>query len=155
MDRLRRYTVKDLYVTVFTQQLITNEDGWSKIITTDQTPPDTNNELLDSIAKLIRSKHYYNSYEFSRVLDVDNTDLNAAMRLFTGMNVRDFALRYMISEACELLQYTDMPIKDIAYYICIDSVVNFTNIFRRITSYPPDMWRSMHMHPEDIGKYKL
>jgi AraC-like DNA-binding protein len=74
----------------------------------------------------------------------------AQFRLATGMRPHDYVVRRRIKRARKLLSETATPIVDIALSVGFPSQSHFTTVFKRITGFTPQRWRTMADHGREI-----
>lgn len=156
MEKIRKITPEEVYVTVFSQHPVVNEEGWSRIEPTDRTPPLCGDRLVDQVAHIVRTHKLYEASAIATRLGLTSTDdLNAAMRLLTGRNTHDFAIEYLLLEARELMVHTNLSSIRIARHIGMETRENFVRTFQRRVGQPVTTWRRIHHKKEDVGRYIL
>jgi AraC-like DNA-binding protein len=68
-------------------------------------------------------------------------------RLATGMRPHDYVVRRRIQRAKAMLSETSTPIVDVALGVGFQSQSHFTTVFKHITGFTPQRWRTVHGLP--------
>lgn len=82
-----------------------------------------------------------NPNDFAERLNIHVNHLNRSVKEITGKTTKDHITERIISEARELLQYTDWSISDIAYSLGFEYATYFNNFYKRVTGNTPNSWR--------------
>lgn len=104
---------EDVFITVFKRKP-TEEELWMGV------PPDfdgnrpSGNNLIDLFAYLIRKYGRMDTSEYARIMQLKTSELRGAILAIGGMSAMEWRNRYLLLEAQELMERTDMSITAIA-----------------------------------------
>ncbi|HCD9234108.1 TPA: AraC family transcriptional regulator [Elizabethkingia anophelis] len=79
--------------------------------------------------------------DFAERLNIHVNHLNRSVKEITGKTTKDLITERIITEAKELLRYTDWSITNIAYALGYEYPTYFNNFFKRMTGDTPNNWR--------------
>lgn len=100
---------EDVFITVFKRKP-TEEELWMGV------PPDfdgnrpSGNNLIDLFAYLIRKYGRMDTSEYARIMQLKTSELRGAILAIGGMSAMEWRNRYLLLEAQELMERTDMSI---------------------------------------------
>ena len=81
---------------------------------------------------------------YARQLGVSTNYLNRMVREALGQSSKGYILFRSMQEACRMLQYTSLSVKEIAYSLGFDNTSYFIRIFTKINGNTPLKFRTMH-----------
>ncbi len=150
-SKIAQITLDDVYVTVLTGRMETNEEGWQKVVATDRSQRMTDSIIMNAVVKAIRETSYRRADQIADVLQVDETELTHAVHLLTGISLQDFIHQYRHRQAVEYLKYTSLSFEEIAKRCGFLSTNTFIRQFRMEMGHPPRLYRYIHQ-PEDFKR---
>ena len=112
-ETFKRIPPEDVFITVFKRKP-TEEELWMGV------PPDfdgnrpSGNNLIDLFAYLIRKYGRMDTSEYARIMQLKTSELRGAILAIGGMSAMEWRNRYLLLEAQELMERTDMSITAIA-----------------------------------------
>ena len=150
-ETFKRIPPEDVFITVFKRKP-TEEELWMGV------PPDfdgnrpSGNNLIDLFAYLIRKYGRMDTSEYARIMQLKTSELRGAILAIGGMWAmgRGPTLgmsrmagrnRYLLLEAQELMERTDMSITAIAAKLGFSQPSVFSKFFRTLTKSQPWEWR--------------
>lgn len=80
--------------------------------------------------------------EISDTLGVSYSYLRRSFRSETGMSMKEFQLSIRIQRAQDLLDNSEMSVKEIAGRLGFSSAFHFSSQFRKLVGHPPSEWRT-------------
>lgn len=83
--------------------------------------------------------------EYANRLNVHVNHLNRALKETTTSNTKEIIAKRMVKEAKTLLRHTHWDIAQIAYCLGFDETSNFSNFFKKNTSFSPAAFRKEHI----------
>lgn len=108
----------------------------------DYTPVISNPKLRDAVLFI---EGYYNENitlsDISRNAGVNQTTLTALMKQELGCTAIEYLMRYRITVARKQLEFTSVPIKDIANRVGFKTVQHFNRVFKEVTGTTPAEFR--------------
>jgi AraC-like DNA-binding protein len=88
--------------------------------------------------------HLQNDFDFKSVAASMSVSYSHFRKLFieyTGVPPHQYLLRTRMNAAAERLQFTDMPLKEIAFELNLGDPVQFSKAFRKMYAMPPAAYR--------------
>ena len=133
-NKIGHIEVDDVYVTVLTGRLETNEEGWQKVVPTDRSQRMTGSMIINAVVKILMETSIRRTEQMAALLEVDALELTHAVHLLTGLSLQEFILQYRRRQASR----------------CgFQSTNTFVKQFRIHTGMPPKQYRVIHQ-PEDF-----
>lgn len=148
-NKIGHIEVDDVYVTVLTGRLETNEEGWQKIVPTDRSQRMTGSMIINAVVKILMETSIRRTEQMAALLEVDALELTHAVHLLTGLSLQEFILGYRNRQAIEYVQCTSLSLDEIASRCGFQSTNTFAKQFRIHTGMPPKQYRAIHQ-PEDF-----
>ena len=74
-------------------------------------------------------------------------DTSQGYRIFkkhTGQTPQHYITGLRMQKACELLEKTDLPVKDVAHWLNFEYQSHFTKQFKALTGLSPTAYRKLH-----------
>lgn len=139
-ETFKRIPPEDVFITVFKRKP-TEEELWMGV------PPDfdgnrpSGNNLIDLFAYLIRKYGRMDTSEYARIMQLKTSELRGAILAIGGMSAMEWRNRYLLLEAQELMERTDMSITAIAAKLVFSQPSVFSKFFRTLTKSQPWEWR--------------
>ena len=152
-ETFKRIPPEDVFITVFKRKP-TEEELWMGV------PPDfdgnrpSGNNLIDLFAYLIRKYGRMDTSEYARIMQLKTSELRGAILAIggiimvsrtnlamSGMSAMEWRNRYLLLEAQELMERTDMSITAIAAKLGFSQPSVFSKFFRTLTKSQPWEWR--------------
>ncbi|MCS2331087.1 AraC family transcriptional regulator [Parabacteroides distasonis] len=139
-ETFKRIPPEDVFITVFKRKP-TEEELWMGV------PPDfdgnrpSGNNLIDLFAYLIRKYGRMDTSEYARIMQLKTSELRGAILAIGGMSAMEWRNRYLLLEAQELMERTDMSITAIAAKLGFSQPSVFSKFFRTLTKSQPWEWR--------------
>ena len=130
-NKIGHIEVDDVYVTVLTGRLETNEEGWQKVVPTDRSQRMTGSMIINAVVKILMETSIRRTEQMAALLEVDALELTHAVHLLTG------------------LSRTSLSLDEIASRCGFQSTNTFVKQFRIHTGMPPRQYRVIHQ-PEDF-----
>ncbi|OUO53192.1 hypothetical protein B5F77_06550 [Parabacteroides sp. An277] len=132
MERIRfkRINVTDVYMTILTEQVVTNEAGWSAMQPVDRNLKPTGSLVFDAVARAWASDCTLSPAELAEAMGLKIRTLCDLFQVFTGLTTQEFHLRYRLRRLGEWLKYTDEPLKAIAQHCGFASVTAMGRHFK-------------------------
>lgn len=148
-NKIGHIEVDDVYVTVLTGRLETNEEGWQKVVPTDRSQRMTGSMIINAVVKILMETSIRRTEQMAALLEVDALELTHAVHLLTGISLQEFILQYRRRQAVEYVQCTSLSLDEIASRCGFQSTNTFVKQFRIHTGMPPRQYRVIHQ-PEDF-----
>lgn len=145
-------TLDDIYVSPFTSVREYDREGNISYIPIVPSRKTTGVGNIDKLTAAIAAGH--NRKHITSTFGLDYRELNGIVRLLTGMEYGELALKLALRAADELLRYTDLPIAEVAARSHIGSEANMRRIFASIYHCSPSERRRDIRQPRDVGKYR-
>ena len=136
-NKIGHIEVDDVYVTVLTGRLETNEEGWQKIVPTDRSQRMTGSMIINAVVKILMETSIRRTEQMAALLEVDALELTHAVHLLTGLSLQEFILGYRNRQAIEYVQCCGFQ-----------STNTFAKQFRIHTGMSPRKYRDIYQ-PED------
>jgi AraC-like DNA-binding protein len=141
---------EDIYATLYNMSTSTGVKDWlcktvfPKIKESLESDSDTKNKHV--VQKVIYYIHdnYDADLTLQHVADQFSLSTYQLSRMFkeaTNQNFSDYLISYRMKKAMELLENTDISIKEIAEKMRYTNVQNFSRIFKQIAGLPPGEYR--------------
>jgi PAS domain S-box-containing protein len=91
-----------------------------------------------------------NSVYISKKLDYDYTYLANIFSEVKGITIQQFIIIQKIEKVKEMLLYTDLSIKEIAYDLEYSNVAHLSNQFKKITGFTPSFYKQKKLEDKKI-----
>lgn len=91
------------------------------------------------------SEHYREYHEvadYARLLSISSRKLTDLSKRCAGKGAKDTINGYLIEEAKRSLQFSSLPVKEVAYQLNFASPAQFSHFFKKHTSFSPGDYRS-------------
>lgn len=150
-ETFKRIPPEDVFITVFKRKP-TEEELWMGV------PPDfdgnrpSGNNLIDLFAYLIRKYGRMDTSEYARIMQLKTSELRGAILAIGGMSAMEWRNRYLLLEAQELMERTDMSITEIAAKLGFSQPSVFSKFFRTLTKSQPWEWRIEKKNRAQTGR---
>ena len=122
-ETFKRIPPEDVFITVFKRKP-TEEELWMGV------PPDFDGNRPSG-----------NTSEYARIMQLKTSELRGAILAIGGMSAMEWRNRYLLLEAQELMERTDMSITAIAAKLGFSQPSVFSKFFRTLTKSQPWEWR--------------
>lgn len=99
-------------------------------------------QMVHQIMEDNLSKEHFKVKELSSSLNTNHTSLNEKLKRLTGKTTGKYIRQYRLSTAKDLLEKTDLPLKEIAWKVGIPEVSNFSTMFKKAYGRSPRKWRN-------------
>jgi len=99
------------------------------------------------------SEHIYEPLSVQQIADALGISISYLSHLYkqeTGETVTDFIRHKKISEAQQMLKYSELSLTDIGGLLGFCSQSHFTDVFRKETGVTPSKFRQIHRHREPM-----
>jgi transcriptional regulator GlxA family with amidase domain len=108
--------------------------------------------LLGPRERMLQALHYMRHHldhplrvaDLAAMARLSPSHFATLFRQQTGYSVIDYFLRLRIHRACQLLDTTDLPVKDIAARVGFMDALYFSRVFRTVLGTPPSNYRDQH-----------
>ena len=127
-ETFKRIPPEDVFITVFKRKP-TEEELWMGV------PPDFDGN------RPIRKYGRMDTSEYARIMQLKTSELRGAILAIGGMSAMEWRNRYLLLEAQELMERTDMSITAIAAKLGFSQPSVFSKFFRTLTKSQPWEWR--------------
>lgn len=110
---------------------------------------DRSNSVADKILKYV-SENYreqINLQLMSKAFYLSQNQIIRIIRKRTGYTPHEYLTRLRLTKACELLQYTQMPIEDVGRAVGYDNNSHFSAVFRNLYGISPTEFREHFSNP--------
>lgn len=106
-----------------------------------------------SISREVRDCMQYIYNHANHVIGIDDVAghigksrsyITKRFRLETGISISDCIRQCKVSDAKQLLRYTDKPLSEISSYLCYSSQAHFQTVFKKETGQTPSEYRRKH-----------
>lgn len=117
------------------------------VFETNNDKPDSSRALVESAAEYIRA-HYTEQVDITMLLEQTHISKSYFMRLFKqymGTTPYNYLLCYRITQAKEMLELSDLPVKEIAIRVGFNDESNFSTRFSSIAGESPYQYRKSAM----------
>ena len=74
-NKIGHIEVDDVYVTVLTGRLETNEEGWQKVVPTDRSQRMTGSMIINAVVKILMETSIRRTEQMAALLEVDALEL--------------------------------------------------------------------------------
>lgn len=149
-----QFTLDYLYLTPFSKKRIYDEDGNYTYVALERNLAPTGINVMDALLVYL-SKGGANIDSFAARYGLTRTELNGLCRALCGMTVKELTDDYHLRLACDLLRYTDLPIREVtgrSGYGSQNSL--YTVLQNRFKKSASDV-RTMLRKKGDLNKYKI
>lgn len=149
-----QFTLEQLYTPPFAYERKFRPDGsyyWEKL--TDLTPATGINVLDDFLRHLRAGNRVVKS--IASLIGIAPAELNVFLKILTGETASGFIRLYMLRQARDILQYTDLTIDEIAKYCGFGNNSNLTQSFTPLVGIPPRLFRKQHQRKLDKGRFRI
>ena len=138
-NKIGHIEVDDVYVTVLTGRLETNEEGWQKIVPTDRSQRMTGSMIINAVVKILMETSIRRTEQMAALLEVDALELTHAVHLLTGISLQEFILQYRRRQAVEYVQCTSLSLDEISInqYVCEAIPHPHGDVAQEIPGHPP------------------
>lgn len=115
-----------------------------------QIDHDENIELITKARSLIREniETDLSIQDIATQLGTSYSNLRKLFRKYTGMPPAQYQNELRLQEACNLVTYTNLPIKEIAYRLFFDTPQYFSITFKKKTGFTPHEYRVLSRRKE-------
>jgi len=130
---------------LITAMCIEIRHAWENYATTPVVGFGTSNHLVKTFLSMVtkdRCRHRDIAY-FAQKMNLTAKYLSAAVKTASGKTAIEWINDAVILEAKNLLKYTTMPIKEIAFSLNFDSQMNFYRFFSRHAGLSPSDYRAI------------
>ncbi|TBL79496.1 helix-turn-helix domain-containing protein [Paenibacillus thalictri] len=140
----------DLYDTLYSKSTLADVQVWLVDIVFPTIKEHLENQSVSRQKRIVQQviTYIHDLYDsdltlqqVAEQLSVSASQLSRIFKEETDRNFSDYLIEYRMKKAVDLLQNTDMSIKDIAEKMRYTNVQNFTRIFKQITGMPPGEYR--------------
>ena len=107
-------SIDEVYISVLKAKLVTNEEGWSKMMPIDHAVRPSGSIIVDALVTLLHKKRYYYPAEVAEYFQKKARDLDGAIRVLTGMSLSRFMLLYRLRQVQEYLCCTSLTAIEIS-----------------------------------------
>lgn len=145
-------TLDDLYVSPFTAVREYDREGNISYTPIAPSRKTTGVGNIDKLTKAIAAGH--SRKHIMNAFGLDYRELNGILRLLTGMEYSELALKHALRAADDLLRYTNLPIAEVAARSHIGSEANMRRIFANTYHCSPSERRESIRKRGDVGRYR-
>ncbi len=96
-------------------------------------------------ADAVLSAHYSNSgfttSDFAKAMTLSYSHCAALLKEKTGMSISLYIRQFRLEKAKDLLQHTDLPIREVAWKVGMKDAAYFSRLFKKTTGLSPKAWR--------------
>jgi AraC family transcriptional regulator of arabinose operon len=97
---------------------------------------------IEKILLAIEEEPFCGVQELASLVNLSSSRLSHLFKAATGVSLQTFLSDLRLERAAELLQSTDMPIKEISYQVGYRHAPSFVRAFRNKIGYSPHDFRS-------------
>lgn len=108
--------------------------------------------VLGPRERMLQALHYMRHHldhplrvaDLAALARLSPSHFSTLFRQKTGYSVIDYFLRLRVHRACQLLDTTDLPVKDIAARVGFTDALYFSKVFKAVLGTPPSNYRAQH-----------
>ncbi len=115
------------------------ENGIKKIEKCPNKPSGV--EFMDAFAWLLWHRPFADNKYYASKLQVDETAFSHTIMVLSGISAKEWRDYYVKTAAYELLEHSELNIKDIAHRLGFTSLSVFSRYFEKNTGIRPLIWR--------------
>ncbi|RHJ81545.1 helix-turn-helix domain-containing protein [Parabacteroides sp. AM08-6] len=145
-EKYKQIIPEDVFITTADRKP-TEEERWLGVTDDFNGNRPTGNNFVDLFAYLIRKYGRKDTCFYARIMGVKTEDLNMAIRAMSGISGWEWRNRYLLLEAKELLEESNMQINDISAKLGFSQPSVFTKFFQANTHSQPWEWRINKKEP--------
>lgn len=149
-----QFNLDKLYASPFAYERKFRPDGsiyWEKV--TDPVPA-TGIDALDDFLHHLRAGNR-TVKGIASLLGITAAELSVFLKILTGQTASEFIRLYMVRQAQQMLQYTDLSVDDIAKHCGFGNNSNLTQSFTPIVGVAPRLYRYQHQSNLDEGRFRI
>lgn len=137
-------SIEEVYISVLKAKLVTNEEGWSKMMPVNHAVRPSGSIIVDALVRLLNEKRYYFPAEVAEYFQKKARDLDGAIRVLTGMSLSRFMTLYRLRQVQEYLCCTSLTAIEIATRCGYPNSSTMGYLFRKEFGMTPGMYRQAH-----------
>lgn len=137
-------SIDEVYISVLKAKLVTNEEGWSKMMPVNHDVRPSGSIIMDALVRLLHKKRLYYPAEVAEYFQKKVRDLDGAIRVLTGMSLSRFILLYRLKQVQEYLCCTSLTAIEIATRCGYPNSSTMGYLFRKEFGMTPGMYRQAH-----------
>lgn len=137
-------SIDEVYISVLKAKLVTNEEGWSKMMPVNHDVRPSGSMIMDALVTLLHKKRLYYPAEVAEYFQKKVRDLDGAIRVLTGMSLSRFMLLYRLKQVQEYLCCTSLTAIEIATRCGYPNSSTMGYLFRKEFGMTPGMYRQAH-----------
>lgn len=137
-------SIDEVYISVLKAKLVTNEEGWSKMMPVNHDVRPSGSMIMDALVRLLNEKRLYYPTEVAEYFQKKTRDLDGAIRVLTGMSLSRFMLLYRLKQVQEYLCCTSLTAIEISSRCGYPNSSTMGYLFRKEFGMTPGMYRQAH-----------
>jgi len=108
-------------------------------------PPSPFTHFEDACNYILRNLHTRISVEeLSSYLRLDTSQVYRIFKKHSGQSPQHYITHLRMQRACELLEKTDLPVKDVSHWLNFEYQSHFTKQFKALKGVSPSVYRQMY-----------
>jgi YesN/AraC family two-component response regulator len=130
--------------------------AYEKIISANSANGQSDEKLLITAMRQYIDKHFGEDISLQALADKVGYNYKYVSRVFkeyTGYNISDYINMVRITKAKELIEESDMTIKEIQNIIGIPSRTTFNRVFKKHEGIPPSQYRQLRAHNRILNSF--
>ncbi len=137
-------SIDEVYISVLKAKLVTNEEGWSKMMPVNHDVRPSGSIIVNALVTLLHKKRLYYPAEVAEYFQKKARDLDGAIRVLTGMSLSRFMLLYRLKQVQEYLCCTSLTAIEISSRCGYPNSSTMGYLFRKEFGMTPGMYRQAH-----------
>lgn len=137
-------SIDEVYISVLKAKLVTNEEGWSKMMPVNHDVRPSGSIIVNALVTLLHKKRLYYPAEVAEYFQKKVRDLDGAIRVLTGMSLSRFMLLYRLKQVQEYLCCTSLTAIEISSRCGYPNSSTMGYLFRKEFGITPGMYRQAH-----------
>ena len=137
-------SIDEVYISVLKAKLVTNEEGWSKMMPVNHDVRPSGSIIVNALVTLLHKKRLYYPAEVAEYFQKKARDLDGAIRVLTGMSLSRFMLLYRLKQVQEYLCCTSLTAIEISSRCGYPNSSPMGYLFRKEFGMTPGMYRQAH-----------
>lgn len=137
-------SIDEVYISVLKAKLVTNEEGWSKMMPVNHDVRPSGSIIVNALVTLLHKKRLYYPAEVAEYFQKKVRDLDGAIRVLTGMSLSRFMLLYRLKQVQEYLCCTSLTAIEISSRCGYPNSSTMGYLFRKEFGMTPGMYRQAH-----------
>ena len=154
MEKLKKFTLEELYIQPFTARRVYDEEGRINWVPVERKKNPTGYPHLDFIVNAM-AEGLFDMKMIASFMDCTMDSFNGYLKTLTGMTAKTLRKEYMFRLADDLLRYTSMTADEVAQRIGLSSSSSLSQQFKKYRHVTVEMQRKLLREERDEGRYRI